>query len=88
EAGTLGAPKLGDAGAWSARIAQGVEALYHAALKGKNAMPPQAGGEYNDDEIKRAVVYLANAGGGKFTAPPVAAAASGAADAAASAASA
>ena len=46
------------------------------------------GGEYNDDEIKRAVVYLANAGGGKFTAPPVAAAASGAADAAASAASA
>ena len=88
EAGTLGAPKFGDAAAWTARISQGVEALYHAALKGKNAMPPQGGGDFNDDEIKRAVVYMANAGGAKFTAPPVVAAAASGADAAASAASA
>ena len=77
-----------DAAAWTARISQGVEALYHAALKGKNAMPPQGGGDFNDDEIKRAVVYMANAGGAKFTAPPVVAAAASGADAAASAASA
>lgn len=88
EAGTLGAPKFGDAAAWTARISQGVEALYHAALKGKNAMPPQGGGDFNDDEIKRAVVYMANAGGAKFTAPPVVAAAASGADATASAASA
>lgn len=82
-AGTLGAPKLGDAAAWGPRIAQGLETLWDHAMKGKGAMPPQAGGEFNGDEIKRAVVYLANSGGAKFTAPAPATAASGA-DAAAS----
>ena len=84
-AGTLGAPKLGDTAAWGPRNAQGLDTLWHSAMKGKNAMPPQGNGEFNGDEIKRAVVYLANAGGGKFTAPAPAAAASGA-EAAASAA--
>jgi cytochrome c5 len=84
EAGTLGAPKLGDAAAWGPRIAQGLETLWDHAMKGKGAMPPQAGGDFNGDEIKRAVVYLANSGGAKFTAPAPAVAASGA-DAAASA---
>ena len=80
--GSLGAPKLGDAAAWAPRIGQGLEALWNAAMKGKNAMPPQGGGDFNGDEIKRAVVYMANAGGAKFEAPAPAAAASAAADAA------
>lgn len=72
--GALGAPKFGDAGAWAPRIGQGLEALWNAAMQGKNAMPAQGNGEYTPDEIKRAVVYLANASGASFTPPPVVAA--------------
>lgn len=83
-AGTAGAPKFEDAGAWSARIAHGFDAMVQAALKGKGAMAPQGGGEFNDTEIARAVAYMANAGGGKFAEPnPPAAGASDAASAAA-----
>jgi cytochrome c5 len=76
-AGVAGAPKLGDAGAWGARIATGYEALLTSALKGKNAMGAQGGGDFEDTEIGRAVVYMANASGGKLAEPkaPVAAAA-------------
>jgi cytochrome c5 len=73
DAGAMGAPKFGDAAAWSPRLGQGLETLWHAAMKGKNAMPAQGSGEYTPDEIKRAVVYMANAGGGNFEAPAVAA---------------
>lgn len=68
-AGLAGAPKFGDAGAWSARIATGYEALLASALKGKGAMGAQGGGAYRDAEIGRAVVHLANAAGGKFPEP-------------------
>ena len=67
--GVAGAPKLGDAGAWGPRIATGFEALVHSALKGKGAMAPQGGGDFEDLEIARAVAYMANAGGGKFAEP-------------------
>ena len=73
-AGALGSPKYGDGAAWAPRIGQGLEALWTAAVKGKNAMPPQGGGEYADIEIKRAVAYMANAGGAKFEVPAAAAA--------------
>lgn len=69
DAGSLGSPKFGDAAAWGARIGQGAEALYAAALNGKGAMPKQGGGDYTDDEVKRAVVYMANAGGANFKEP-------------------
>lgn len=72
--GALGAPKFGDAAAWGPRIGQGLEALWNAAMNGKNAMPAQGNGEYTPDEIKRAVVYMANKGGADFTPPPVQAA--------------
>jgi cytochrome c5 len=68
-AGLLGAPKFGDAGAWAPRIKTGYEALLNSALKGKNAMTPQAGGAFDTLEIGRAVVYMANAGGAKFEEP-------------------
>lgn len=80
-AGVAGAPKLGDAAAWGARIATGLEALTNSALKGKGAMGAQAGGDFDDLEITRAVVYMANAAGGKFEAPAAPAAAASAAEA-------
>lgn len=85
--GAAGAPKFGDTAAWAPRLATGFEALWNSALKGKNAMGAQGGGDHNDIEIARAVVYLTAAAGGKFTAPaapaPADAAASPATEAAA-----
>ena len=77
-AGMLGAPKFGDAGAWGPRIGQGDAKLLEHALKGLNAMPPQGGGDFSDLEVHRAMVYMANAGGGKFSEPPAPAAAASA----------
>src|SRR5690606_32861479 len=74
-AGVAGAPKLGDAGAWAARIKTGLQAMTTSALKGKGAMAPQGGGDFSDTEITRAVVYMANQSGGKFEEPKAAAAA-------------
>ena len=77
--GAAGAPKLGDAAAWGARIKTGYEALLNSALKGKGAMGAQGGGDFDDIEIGRAVVYMANAAGAKFAVPDRPAAAASAA---------
>jgi cytochrome c5 len=74
-AGVAGAPKVGDAAAWGVRIKTGLEALVNSALKGKGAMGPQGGGDFDDVEIARAVVYMANGAGAKFAEPQRAAAA-------------
>jgi cytochrome c5 len=74
-AGAAGAPKLGDAGAWGARIKTGFDTLWESALKGKGAMGAQGGGDFSDVEIGRAVVYLTNKSGGKFSEPAAPAAA-------------
>jgi cytochrome c5 len=68
-AGAAGAPKFGDSGAWGARIAKGYDTLLTSALKGKGAMGAQGGGEFEDFEIGRAVVFMTNAAGGKFAVP-------------------
>ena len=68
-AGVAGAPKFGDAGAWAPRIATGYEAQLNASLKGKGAMGAQGGGDWEDAEIGRAVVYMTNAAGGNFPVP-------------------
>ena len=81
-AGLLGAPKFGDAAAWGPRVGKGYDALLQSALHGKGSMPAQGGGDFSDYEVGRAVVYMANHGGGKL-AEPAAPAASGAASAAA-----
>lgn len=81
--GAAGAPKLGDAAAWGPRVTTGYEALLTSALKGKGNMGAQGGGDFSDFEIGRAVVYMANQGGGKLAEPKApAAAASAPADAA------
>lgn len=67
--GAAGSPKFGDAAAWAPRIASGFDTLLTSALKGKNAMGPQGGGDSSDFEIARAVTYMANAGGAKFEEP-------------------
>ncbi len=76
EVGAAGAPKVGDTAAWAPRIKTGYDALLTSALKGKNAMSAQGGGEYSDPEIGRAVVYMANKSGAKFAEPQAPAAAS------------
>jgi len=68
-AGTLGSPKFGDTAAWAPRIGKGYATLLTSALKGKGSMAAQAGGEYSDFEIGRAVVYMANGSGGKLAEP-------------------
>ena len=74
--GAAGAPKIGDEAAWGPRIKTGYDALLLSALKGKNAMGAQGGGDYNDTEIGSAVVYMANKGGAKFDEPKAPAAGS------------
>jgi cytochrome c5 len=67
--GLLAAPKFGDTSAWAPRIQTGYDALLNSAMKGKNAMGPQGGGDFGALEIGRAVVYMANAAGGKLAEP-------------------
>ncbi|MEN9887524.1 MAG: hypothetical protein RL758_2102 [Pseudomonadota bacterium] len=68
-AGAAGAPKFKDAGAWGGRLKAGYDGLLTSALKGKGAMGAQGGGDFDDVEIGRAVVYMANAAGAKFAEP-------------------
>jgi cytochrome c5 len=88
--GAMGSPKFGDAAAWAPRIGTGFAALLNSALKGKNNMTPQGGGDFQDVEVARAIVYMTTAAGGKFPEPavPAGAGAAPAADAAAPAAAA
>ena len=83
--GAAGSPKFGDAAAWGPRISTGYDALLHSALKGKGAMAAQGGGDFQDVEVGRAVVYMTTAAGGKFAEPAVPAGAAGAAPVAAAA---
>ncbi|MFZ4877053.1 c-type cytochrome [Janthinobacterium sp. Mn2066] len=89
-AGVAGAPKFGDAASWTARLAQGYDTVLKHAIEGLRAMPAKGGNPDLDDvEVARAVVYMANASGGKFKEPevpaPAAAAAEGASASAAAA---
>jgi cytochrome c5 len=74
EAGLAGAPKLGDKAAWGARIAQGestVEQHAIAGFQGKAGAMPAKGGnaELTDDEVRRAVVFMANKAGATWKEP-------------------
>ncbi len=68
--GMMESPKLGDAGAWSARIAQGYETLTKHAIEGIRMMPARGGNpDLSDNDIAKAVAYMANGAGANFTAP-------------------
>ncbi|QAU32826.1 c-type cytochrome [Janthinobacterium sp. 17J80-10] len=83
DGGLAGAPKLGDAGGWSARIAQGYDKLVAHAISGIRGMPAKGGNPDLDDvEVARAVVFMANKSGASFKEPAVKAAPAAAAPAA------
>jgi cytochrome c5 len=68
--GAAGAPKVGDAGAWAARIKQGYDTLLQHAIQGIRAMPAKGGNPDLDDiEVARAMVHIANQSGAKFKEP-------------------
>jgi cytochrome c5 len=56
--GAAGAPKIGDSGAWSARISKGLDALVTAAINGVGAMPPRGGSQYNDEQMRAVIEYI------------------------------
>jgi len=58
DAGVAGAPRLGDAAAWSPRIAKGVEALLGSVKNGKGAMPPRGGTTLSDDQLRNVVAFM------------------------------
>jgi cytochrome c5 len=68
--GALGAPKQGNKGDWASRIGQGYDTLVKHSIEGIRAMPARGGAaDLSDAELARAVAYMANSAGAKFTAP-------------------
>jgi len=79
ETGLAGAPKVGDKTAWGKIIAQGLATTVDHAVKGKGAMPPKGGNpDFENIEIERAVVFMANQAGANWKAAPPVATAQGA----------
>ncbi len=56
--GAAGAPKIGDSGAWSPRIAKGLDSLITSAINGVGAMPPRGGSQYNDEQMRAVVEFI------------------------------
>jgi cytochrome c5 len=57
--GVNGAPKIGDAGDWAPRIAQGKDVLSRHAINGFNAMPAKGTCmDCSDDEIVAAIEHM------------------------------
>lgn len=75
-AGVLGAPKIGDAAAWSQRLdAQGgLDGLTASAIAGKGGMPPKGGAMVSDGEIRAAIEHMLAESGVDAAAPAAAAA--------------
>lgn len=61
--GAAGAPKMGDAAAWSQRIAKGMDTLFQHSIEGfqgeTGIMPPKGGrADLSDAQVKAAVEYM------------------------------
>lgn len=69
DAGVAGAPKTGDKAAWAPRIGVGLSVLTKTAIAGKGAMPPKGGADATDEELARAIVFMANKSGASFKEP-------------------
>jgi cytochrome c5 len=67
QTGVAGAPKIGDKAAWAPRIKEGLNEMVKDAIKGIRGMPPKGGNaSLSDDEVARAVVFMANQSGAQF----------------------
>ena len=70
QTGVANAPKIGDKAAWAPRIKQGLQGLVASAAKGKGGMPPKGGdASLGDDDLARAVAFMANQSGASFKEP-------------------
>ncbi len=68
--GALNAPKIGDKAAWAKRIANGLDALATNAIKGIRQMPARGGNpDLSDEDMRRAVIAMANQSGASFKEP-------------------
>ena len=56
--GVMGAPKLGNAGDWTARLSAGKAAVYANAINGKGGMPARGGADLDDEQVKAVVDYM------------------------------
>jgi cytochrome c5 len=64
------APVFANKQAWGKLVKEGLNDLVPAALNGIRKMPAKGGNAaLSDMEVARGVVYMANAGGGKFAEP-------------------
>ncbi len=59
--GVAGAPIVGKAEQWTARLGKGQDTLYDSAINGLGAMPARGGQSLSDDEVKAAVDYMVQA---------------------------
>lgn len=67
------APRYGNAKAWRKLVREGLDDLVPAALGGLRKMPAKGGNPaLSDLEVARGVIFMANAGGGKFGEPSAA----------------
>ena len=58
--GAANAPKTGDAAAWEARLAKGMDALVASVSTGMNAMPPKGMCfDCSDEDYKALIEYMA-----------------------------
>jgi cytochrome c5 len=65
-----GAPKTGDIAGWKPRLAQGYDTLVKHAVEGFKTMPAKGGNASLDPiEVARAVTYMSNQSGAKFSEP-------------------
>jgi cytochrome c5 len=62
-------PKVGDKAAWAPRIGVGLDNLVKSAKAGKNAMPPKGASDATDEELARAIAFMANQSGANFKVP-------------------
>jgi len=73
--GVANAPKIGDQARWGKLASDGLPTLMKVASSGKGAMPPRGGvADLTDEELARAIVYMANQSGANLKVPAAAAA--------------
>jgi cytochrome c5 len=59
EAGTGGAPRIGDRDAWIQRLKTGLDNTVRSAIKGHGGMPARGGlADLTDSEVKNAILYM------------------------------